>query len=94
MDNNIIEQQRYEKARKKVQEIKGFYVHFAIYSIVISLIVIVNLRFTPQYHWFWYPMFGWGLGLFFHWFGVIGVDRLGFGKDWEERKIKEYMDKN
>jgi len=94
MDNNIIEQQRYEKARKKVQEIKGFYVHFVVYAIVISLIVIVNLRFTPQYHWFWYPMFGWGLGLFFHWFGVIGVDRLGFGKDWEERKIKEYMDKN
>jgi len=94
MDNNIIEQQRYEKARKKVQEIKGFYVHFAVYAIVISLIVIVNLRFTPQYHWFWYPMFGWGLGLFFHWFGVIGVDRLGFGKDWEEKKIKEYMDKN
>ena len=94
MDNNIIEQQRYEKARKKVQEIKGFYVHFVVYAIVISLIVIVNLRFTPQYHWFWYPMFGWGLGLFFHWFGVIGVDRLGFGKDWEERKIKEYMDEN
>ena len=94
MDNNIIEQQRYEKARKKVQEIKGFYVHFVVYAIVISLIVIVNLRFTPQYHWFWYPMFGWGLGLFFHWFGVIGVDRLGFGKDWEEKKIKEYMDKN
>ena len=93
MDNNIIEQQRYEKAREKVQEIKGFYVHFLVYVIVISLIVIVNLRFTPQYHWFWYPMFGWGLGLFFHWFGVIGVDRLGFGKDWEEKKIKEYMDK-
>lgn len=94
MDNNIIEQQRYEKARKKVQEIKGFYVHFVVYAIVISLIVIVNLRFTPQYHWFWFPMFGWGLGLFFHWFGVIGVDRFGFGKDWEERKIKEYMDEN
>lgn len=94
MDNNIIEQQRYEKARKKVQEIKGFYVHFVVYAIVILLIIIVNLRFVPQYHWFWYPMFGWGLGLFFHWFGVIGVDRLGFGKDWEEKKIKEYMDKN
>ena len=94
MDNNIIEQQRYEKARKKVQEIKGFYVHFVVYAIVILLIIIVNLRFVPQYHWFWYPMFGWGLGLFLHWFGVIGVDRLGFGKDWEEKKIKEYMDKN
>lgn len=94
MNNNIIEQKRYEKARKKVQEIKGFYIHFVVYAIVISLIVIVNLRFSPQYHWFWFPMFGWGLGLFFHWFGVIGVDRLGFGKDWEEKKIKEYMDKN
>ena len=38
------------------------------------------------------PLF-WGIGLFFHWFGVFGTKFLGFGKDWEERKIKELMEK-
>lgn len=93
MDYNTIEQKKYEKAHKKVQEIKGFYVHLMVYVLVIPMIVFVNLEFVPGFHWFWYPMMGWGLGLFFHWFGVLGVDKLGFGKDWEERKIKEYMDK-
>lgn len=93
MDYNTIEQKKYEKAHKKVQEIKGFYVHLMVYVLVIPMIVFVNLEFVPGFHWFWYPMMGLGLGLFFHWFGVLGVDKLGFGKDWEERKIKEYMDK-
>lgn len=93
MDNKLIEQQRYEKAHKKVQEIKGFYIHFIVFAVITPMFVFINLRFTPVYHWFWFPILGWGVGLFFHWFGVIGVDKLGFGKDWEERKIKEYMDK-
>jgi hypothetical protein len=37
-------------------------------------------------------VFFWGIGLFFHWFGVFGKNLL-FSKSWEERKIKEYMDK-
>jgi len=37
--------------------------------------------------------FFWGIGLFFHWFGVFGRNFL-FTKQWEERKIKEFMDKN
>ena len=33
----------------------------------------------------------WGIGLAFHAFGVFGQNIL-FGKDWEERKMKEFMD--
>ena len=35
----------------------------------------------------------WGIGLVFHWLGVFGFQSLGLGKDWEERKIKEMMEK-
>ena len=94
MDNNIVEKDRYDRAHKKVQEIKGFYIHLIVFAVVIPMIIMVNFTFSPGYKWFWFPLFGWGLGLFFHWFGVLGVDKLGFGKDWEERKIKEYMNKN
>ena len=35
----------------------------------------------------------WGIGLFFHWLGVFGFSSLGLGKNWEDRKIKQLMEK-
>jgi hypothetical protein len=35
----------------------------------------------------------WGIGIFFHWMGVFGFRSLGFSRDWEERKIQAYLDK-
>ena len=37
--------------------------------------------------------FVWGIGLAFHAFGAFGKDLI-LGKNWEERKIREYMDKD
>jgi len=37
--------------------------------------------------------FFWGIGLAFHAYGVFGKHLL-FSKDWEERKIKEFMEKD
>ncbi|MDC0087344.1 2TM domain-containing protein, partial [Polaribacter sp.] len=34
---------------------------------------------------------GWGIGLFTHWLQVFGFRKIGFGKNWEENKIKEIM---
>lgn len=91
METNT-ELERYQKASKKVKEIKGFYIHLICYVIVISLLVYLNLKFSPKHLWFFYPMFGWGVGLIGHGIGVFGTDSL-FSKNWEERKIKELMDK-
>jgi hypothetical protein len=33
-------------------------------------------------------MFGWGIGIAIH-----ALHTFGIGKDWEERQIKKYMDK-
>jgi hypothetical protein len=92
MEANFEQQQRFYKAQKKVKEIKGFYTHLVVYCLVIPVIIFVNLKFTPQFFWFWFSVFGWGLGLFFHWLGVFGFDLLGLGKNWEEKKIREIMD--
>lgn len=91
MDNNYTEEQRYLKAKKRVKDIKEFYVHLSIYLCVVPFIIGVNLIYVPNFHWFWFSVLGWGMGIFFHWLGVFGFTKLGLGKDWEERKIREYM---
>jgi hypothetical protein len=91
MEANFTEEQRYYKAQKRVKEIKGFYSHFAIYCLVISILIFVNLMFSPHFHWFWFSALGWGTGLFFHWLKTFGFGLLGLGKDWEEKKINQYM---
>lgn len=94
MDLNLTEQQRYLKAQKRVKDIKGFYTHLTIYCFVISIIIFVNLKYEPHFHWFWFSALGWGTGLFIHWLSVFGFRILGFGKNWEEKKVKEFMNKN
>lgn len=79
-------QEAYHKAKKRVEEIKGFYSNVLSYVIVIPFLVFINYKTYWHFQWFWFPMLGWGIGLIFHAFGVFG-----YGKTWEERKIKEIM---
>ena len=85
------EQAKYQEAKKRVEEIKGFYSHLISYIVVNAVLVVINLLTSPEYLWFIWPMIGWGLGLVIHAFFVFG--NL-LGKDWEERKIKEIMEKD
>ena len=89
------EQARFERAQKKVKAIKGFYTHLTAYFFINAFIIItlyVNLDDKEQ---FWHystfstPFF-WGIGLVFHGLSVFGKS-VFFGNDWEERKIKEFM---
>jgi uncharacterized membrane protein len=91
MKSNFIHKERYFKAQKRVKAIKGFYTHLTIYCIVITIIIYINLTYEPHFHWFWFSALGWGTGLFFHWLGIFGFNLLGLGKNWEDKKIKEYM---
>lgn len=91
METNHQEYERYQKAQKRVQAIKGFYTNLTTYVIIISCLVFINLKYTPEYIWFYWPMLGWGIGLLFHAFGVFKIIPF-FGADWEEKKVKEIMD--
>ncbi|GGZ83259.1 histidine kinase [Algibacter mikhailovii] len=81
----------YIRARKHVEELKGFYYSLGSYFLVIPFLIFVNLKTVPQFHWFWFPIFGWGLGLTIQAFRVF-VDDGGFGRSWEKRKIEKYME--
>lgn len=83
--------ERYIKALKRVEEIKGFYGNLAAYVVVNIVLMIINLATSPEYLWFFWPMLGWGVGVLFH--GLKTFNYMPFlGKDWEERKLKQFMD--
>nr|WP_294938721.1 2TM domain-containing protein [uncultured Flavobacterium sp.] len=95
-NNNFDE--RYEDAQKRVQRLKGFYTHLMAYLLVNILIVVLNIsNLKPGESYFqfenFFTAFFWGIGLLAHGVSVFG-HHLIFGKGWEERKIKEYMDQD
>lgn len=94
----ISEQEKLKNAKKRLEKIKGFYVHATIYTLVnvlllLSAIGLFSGGFTnlhmPDWAHFTTPFF-WGIGLFFH---GINTFKSGLFKDWENRKIKEYLEK-
>ena len=86
---NYNEQTAYDRASRRVKEIKEFYGSLISYCIVIPVLVFINFRTFSGFQWFWFPMLGWGMGLVFHAFRVFG-----YGSSWEERKIQEILKKD
>ncbi len=98
---------RYLKALNRVKQIQGFYWHLFLYlAIVVFLAVIVHGGFedkggvfkvltyihyespTWNIYWFWFPFIIWGVVVL-----IQGIYVLGFRSNWEERKIREIMNK-
>lgn len=85
---NYNENNAYYRAKKRVEELKGFYGNLISYCCVIPLLVYVNLTYSPHFQWFWFSAAGWGFGLVMHAFKVFG-----YSSNWEERKIQEILRK-
>jgi sensor histidine kinase YesM len=92
MYSEDLENNKYVKAVEKVERLKEFYQNLASYCLVIPFLIFINFKFSPQFHWFWFPIFGWGIGLTFHFLEVNNYN-VFLGKNWEDKKIKELMDK-
>lgn len=88
----FIEDKRYQKAKEKVENIKGFYGNLIAYCIVIPFMVYLNHK-TTSFPWVIFPVVGWGFGLLTHGMEAFGYHPI-WGKRWEERKLKELMDKD
>ena len=97
-------QSKLERAKKRVEAIKGFYSHLLVYILVNLFIILAALGvwealfqgypadFKNWFSWnvFITPIF-WGLGIIGHAVYVFGKP-ITFFKKWEERKIKEFME--
>ncbi|WP_412463607.1 2TM domain-containing protein [Flavobacterium mekongense] len=81
------ENMAYVRAKERVEKLKGFYGNLISYCFVIPILIFINLK-TGGFHWFWFPMLGWGMGLTFH-----ALETFGYGKSWEEKKIREILNK-
>jgi hypothetical protein len=93
----------YIRAQKRVYKIKEFYKHLSVYLIINFIFIGRRIykdidygdtlldAFTDlsNYRFF----FWWGVGLVIHGIVVLGTPNI-FNKNWEERKVKEYMYKN
>ena len=100
LKENGISNEEYYSAYKRVKRIKGFYIHLLVY-ILVNLFLIFNQRFKHtnntnemffEWHTYSTALF-WGIGLVAHGVSVFGRD-IFFGQNWEEKKIKEFMEKD
>ena len=88
------DENKYLRAKERVDELKKFYGNLTSYVLVITGLAILNYYTNGwSYMWFLWAAFGWGIGLIFHAIGTFNLNPF-FGKDWEKRKIKELMDKD
>lgn len=79
-----------KKARKRVEEIKSFYTHLAVFLVAHAMMVGIYLLAGGGHFWPLYSFFGWGIGLASH--AATTFDMFGmYGKAWEERKVREIM---
>ncbi|RXG23756.1 2TM domain-containing protein [Leeuwenhoekiella aequorea] len=90
---NLDKESRYFQAKEQVRELKKFYGSLMSYVLVIGGLAALNYYTNElRYPWFLWPAFGWGIGLLFHAAKAFNWNPI-VSKDWEERKIKEFMDR-
>ncbi len=97
MEKNTLDQIRYEEAVKRVKKLKGFYTHAIVYVVINIMVVIANIQnYEPGESFFQFKTFMtaffWGIGLLAHAVSTF-IPYFILGKDWEERKIRELMEK-
>lgn len=83
----------YLRAKKKVGNLKDFYRHLTIYMFVNILLFAINFFTFQGDWWFVYPLGGWGIGLVIHGLTTY-VNNNPSKSDWEEKKIKEYIERD
>lgn len=84
---------RYLRAKERVAEMKKFYSSLMFYIIFIGFLAALNYYTNEwSYMWFLWAAFGWGIGLIFQAIKAFNFTPF-MNKNWEERKIREFMDK-
>jgi len=87
-------EKKYYKAKERVESIKKFYTSLLSYIFFIALLAGINYWADEwRYPWFLWAAFGWGIGLVFQAIKTFSINPF-FGRDWEDRKIKEYMEED
>ncbi|CAM3876233.1 2TM domain-containing protein [Flavobacterium jumunjinense] len=98
MEKGTLEDEiKYQEALKRVKKIKGFYTHLMVYVVINGMIVIANIQNLGEAESYFQfknftTAFFWGIGLLAHGLSVF-LPTMFLGQDWENRKIRELMEK-
>jgi len=85
---------KYFRAKERIAEMKKFYNGLLSYIVFIAFLGALNYYTNEwRYMWFLWAAFGWGLGIAFQAIKVFGMNPF-FGRNWEERKIREFMEED
>jgi hypothetical protein len=87
----LTDTQKTQLARQKVQMMTGFYIHAAVFALVMLILFVIDAA-VGQGWWVQWPLLGWGAGLAAHWSLVFGSG-LSFLTNWQERKVEELKNK-
>jgi hypothetical protein len=81
----LTETQKTARAQRRVQILTGFYIHIAVYVVVLAGLLAINLVSGAEW-WVQWAAAGWGLGILLHALLVFG--RLGDRiTNWQMRKV-------
>jgi hypothetical protein len=89
--NTMDEHQKAVRAQERVYEITGFYIHLAVFVVVIAVLFFINMTADPNDWWVQWVVLGWGIGVLTHALAVFGRLPKMF-VEWQLRKIKEIKD--
>src|SRR5687767_11803993 len=81
--------ERYVRARKRVEQLKGFYVHLSVYLVVNIGLFVINMITSPDTMWFYWSAIGWGIAVAVH--GATLAFSGPFGNDWTDRKVEQMV---
>jgi hypothetical protein len=84
------DEERLARAQRRLAALKGFYVHLFVFAMVLAGLAIVNLT-TGGPWWVLWVLLGWGIGILAHAMTVLGRSSVAIA-DWEERKLRQFMD--
>ncbi len=77
--------------QKRLKDLKGFYTHVFSSFLILPFIIFINLKTVPQFHWFWYAVIAWCIGLLIHWLNVFKFSKSKIKNNWQQRKINETL---
>jgi len=80
----------YRRAKKRVENKLGFYIHLAVYIAVNIFLIVINYSTSRGYLWFVWPLSGWGIGVIFH---ALAVFIFCGGSAIKEKMIEKEMKK-
>jgi hypothetical protein len=93
MDATRNEDPRYQRAKKRVEEIEGFVGHLIAYVTISVGLFVLDFLTNQDDWWFYWPLVVWGVVVVIHAAILFGVEGR-FGRRWEERKIRELMERD